>query len=92
MAIKKVNLDSVDDVIFISDIHFGAKSASTEWSGNMIGYIENFFFPLAKQEFADGFNPVIVNVPDRYDEGYDEGYDCQLSPCPCCPAEVETYL
>ena len=67
MAIKKVNLDSVDDVIFISDIHFGAKSASTEWSGNMIGYFENFFFPLAKQEFADGFNPVIVIAGDFFD-------------------------
>lgn len=67
MAIKKVNLDSVDDVIFISDIHFGAKSASTEWSGNMIGYFENFFFPLAKQEFADGFNPVIVVAGDFFD-------------------------
>lgn len=22
---------------------------------------------------ADGFNPVIVNVPDRYDEGYEDG-------------------
>ena len=26
-------------------------------------------------EGVDGFNPVIVNVPDRYDEGYDEGYE-----------------
>ena len=23
---------------------------------------------------VDGFNPVIVNVPDRYDEGYEQGY------------------
>ena len=24
---------------------------------------------------VDGFNPVIVNVPDRYDEGYNAGYE-----------------
>lgn len=24
---------------------------------------------------CDGFNPVVVNVPDRYDEGYKDGYD-----------------
>lgn len=24
---------------------------------------------------VDGFNPVLVNVPDRYDEGYQDGYD-----------------
>lgn len=26
-------------------------------------------------EGVDGFNPVNVNVPDRYDEGYKDGYD-----------------
>ena len=25
-------------------------------------------------EGVDGFNPVIVNVPDRYDKGYEQGY------------------
>ena len=24
---------------------------------------------------VDGFNPVVVNVPDRYDEAYQDGYN-----------------
>lgn len=67
MVIKSVTIDKVDDIIFISDIHFGAKSASTEWSDNMIDYFENFFFPLIKQEFADGYNPAIVIAGDFFD-------------------------
>lgn len=67
MAIKNVTLEKVDDVIFISDIHFGAKSSSTEWSDNIVDYFENFFFMLVKKEMASGHTPVIVIAGDFFD-------------------------
>ena len=30
--------------------------------------------PYEAPKGVDGFNPVIVNVPDRYDKGYEQGY------------------
>ena len=39
----------IDRFIFISDIHFGVRNASIEWSDNMIDYFNNFFIPLLKK-------------------------------------------
>ena len=38
MATKEVNLQHVDDLIFISDVHFGARAASDEWMDNFVDY------------------------------------------------------
>lgn len=67
MATQNIKLEKIDDIIFISDIHFGAKSASVEWADNITDYFENFFFPLVKMEIVNGYNPAIVVAGDFFD-------------------------
>ena len=47
MATKEVNLQHVDDLIFISDVHFGARAASDEWMDNFVDYFIIFKFVLS---------------------------------------------
>ena len=67
MAIKSAKKQDINDIIFLSDPHFGAKSASVEWLENMVDYFENFFFPLVRKEISEGYNPVIVVTGDYFD-------------------------
>jgi len=67
MAIKTVKLENVDDVIFLSDVHFGSHSASIEWLENTTDYFRNFFFPLVENETKHGHNPIIVIAGDFFD-------------------------
>lgn len=76
MAIKNVNLDTVDDVIFISDIHLGLRPNTTEWPDNMTDYFDNFFFPLVRKEFSEGYNPVVVIAGDFFDNRQVIDIDC----------------
>lgn len=67
MAIKTTTQQSIDEIIFLSDVHFGAKSASVEWLENTIGYFDNFFFPLVDGEKRHGRTPAIVVAGDYFD-------------------------
>lgn len=43
------NRESIDRVVFLSDIHLGLRNASIEWIENITSYFDNFFIPLIKK-------------------------------------------
>ena len=67
MATKEVNLQHVDDLIFISDVHFGARAASDEWMDNFVDYFDNFFIPLLRSEVSTGRTPIVVVAGDYFE-------------------------
>ena len=68
MAIKNLVLNDIDDIIFISDIHFGAKaSMMIEFADDVVDYFDNFFFPLIQSEINNGFHPIVVVAGDYFD-------------------------
>lgn len=60
------NLGAYDSLVFISDVHFGAKSSSADWLDNVVSYFDNFFIPLIKKESAAG-NAAVVVAGDFFD-------------------------
>ena len=55
-----------------------AEAAMIMMSGGSAAVIQSLSVtqngPYEAPKGVDGFNPVIVNVPDRYDKGYEQGY------------------
>ena len=56
--------DSFDQIIFISDVHFG--KGSIEWLQNMKDYFDNFFIPFVRQQ-KKSYNPCVVIAGDYFD-------------------------
>ena len=67
MAIKNTTLKNTDEVIFISDIHFGVRNGSFEWLEIMQNYFRDFFIPLIQNEISSGKHPVVVVAGDYFD-------------------------
>lgn len=66
MAIKTLDFSKYDDVVFISDVHFGMNTNTQEWVDNTVNYFENFFFPLIRQEKVSGLNPIVLCAGDFF--------------------------
>ena len=56
--------DPFDQIIFISDVHFG--KGSIEWLQNMKDYFDNFFIPFVRQQ-KKSHNPCVVIAGDYFD-------------------------
>ena len=56
--------DPFDQIIFISDVHFG--KGSIEWLQNMKDYFDNFFIPFVRQQ-KKSYNPCVVIAGDYFD-------------------------
>ena len=67
MAIRTANLPNVDEVIFISDVHFDKKRTSLDWNQDIVDYFDNFFIPLINNEIIKKRNPVVVFAGDYFD-------------------------
>jgi len=52
-------------VWIISDSHFGARNNSVEWLDRMIGYFEEYFIPMVKENYKPG--DILVHCGDVYD-------------------------
>jgi DNA repair exonuclease SbcCD nuclease subunit len=58
---------TIDQVIFLSDVHFGARSGSIEWLQNMKDYFDNFFIPFIKKSKKAKHKPCVVIAGDYFD-------------------------
>ena len=56
-----------DQVIFISDIHFGVRNGSIEWLDNITDYFYRFFIPLVEDQIRKKHKPCIVIAGDYFD-------------------------
>ena len=66
--VKKHYTDkAADEVIFISDVHFGVRNGSFEWLDIMKNYFDKFFIPLLKKEISSDKTPVVVVAGDYFD-------------------------
>jgi len=65
--VKNIIKDDIQEIILISDIHFGVRNASIEWSDNIVSYFHNFFFPLIKNIKKDKPNSIIIIAGDYFD-------------------------
>lgn len=66
MAIKNIDFSAYNDIVFISDVHFGMNTNSIEWVDNTVDYFENFFFPLIRNEKVLGLNPIVICAGDFF--------------------------
>ena len=55
-----------ENVILISDIHFGVSSSSEEWQENINDYFQNWFIPYVKDELKKTPDAVICCLGDVY--------------------------
>ena len=60
------NRESIDRVVFLSDIHLGLRNASIEWIENITSYFDNFFIPLIKK-YKSEENVALVIAGDFFD-------------------------
>lgn len=61
------NRTNTDRVLFLSDIHLGVRTASTEWLENIQEYFDNFFIPLVKKYKNSGEKVLLVIAGDFFD-------------------------
>lgn len=61
------SLGNSDEIVFISDVHFGVRNGSFEWLDIMKRYFYDFFIPLLKKEISSGKHPVVVVAGDYFD-------------------------
>lgn len=57
----------LDQVIFISDVHFGVRNGSIEWLDNITDYFYRFFIPLVEDQIRKKHKPCIVIAGDYFD-------------------------
>ena len=57
----------INEVIFLSDIHFGVHANDLGWLDDTVGYFENFFFPFVRSEIISGYNPAVIIAGDYFD-------------------------
>ena len=67
MTIKNTTLKNTDEIIFISDVHFGVRNGSFEWLEIMQNYFKDFFIPLIRNEISSGKHPIVVVAGDYFD-------------------------
>jgi DNA repair exonuclease SbcCD nuclease subunit len=60
-------LAETEEIIFISDVHFGARNGSFEWLDIMKDYFHRFFLPLVEKEISSGKHPIVVVAGDYFD-------------------------
>lgn len=59
--------DKRDQIIFLSDVHFGARGDSMDVLQNMKDYFYNFFIPFVKEQIERKNHPIIVIAGDYFD-------------------------
>lgn len=59
--------EKIDQLFFISDVHFGIKNGSIEWVNIIKEYFENFFIPILKRQKEIGRNVGVVFAGDFFD-------------------------
>ena len=64
---KNINRPNIERLLFISDIHFGIRSASYEWIANMVNYFQCFFIPLIRSYKNNGETVAVVIAGDFFD-------------------------
>ena len=55
-----------ENIIFISDIHFGWASSSEEWQENQERYFNEWFIPYVQKTLAERPETVVVSLGDVY--------------------------
>ena len=59
--------EDINQVIFISDVHFGVRNGSIEWLENQRSYFRDFFIPLIKEQKKHKMKPCVVVAGDYFD-------------------------
>lgn len=59
--------EDINQVIFISDVHFGIRNNEIEWLDNQLSYFSNFFIPLIKQQKKHKQKPCVVIAGDYFE-------------------------
>lgn len=59
--------EDINQVVFISDVHFGIRNGSIEWLENQRSYFKEFFIPLLKQQKKQKHKPCVVIAGDYFD-------------------------
>lgn len=68
MTYKKLTI-KYDNCVFISDIHFGIRSASEEWQINIRDYFHEWFIPYLKKEIERlSGNVCLIVLGDVFDD------------------------
>ena len=58
---------NINQVIFLSDVHFGVRNGSLEWLDNMKNYFYHFFIPYLVDTKCSGNNPCVIIAGDYFD-------------------------
>lgn len=66
MKLKELKGTDISDFIMISDIHFGIRNSSEQWSANMENYFHGYFIPLLNRIKTDG--SVLFVLGDIFDD------------------------
>jgi DNA repair exonuclease SbcCD nuclease subunit len=61
------NREDINQVVFISDVHFGIRNGTIEWLENQRSYFKEFFIPLLKQQKKQKQKPCVVVAGDYFD-------------------------
>lgn len=61
-----INRPDIDEIIFLSDIHFGVHSSSSEWIDNISDYFYKWFIPYIKKEKKQ-HSPCLIIAGDYFD-------------------------
>jgi DNA repair exonuclease SbcCD nuclease subunit len=64
-TLNNLHLKECDNIIMLSDIHFGVRNNSIEWLENICDYFYNFFIPFLKKNAND--KTTIVITGDVFD-------------------------
>ena len=67
IAENTFELNDADEIVFISDVHFGVRNGSFDWLEIMRRYFYDFFMPLIRNEISSGKHPVVVVAGDYFD-------------------------
>jgi len=59
--------EDINQVVFISDVHFGIRNGTIEWLENQRSYFKEFFIPLLKQQKKQKQKPCVVVAGDYFD-------------------------
>jgi len=68
MDIKNINDYNSDEIVFLSDVHFGVRGNSVEWLENISEYFDKFFIPFVQNRIQlYGKTPAIIVAGDYFD-------------------------
>lgn len=60
LHLNDTHLKECDNIIMLSDLHFGVRNNSIEWSENICNYFHNFFIPFIKKNSNEKSSIVIT--------------------------------